>query len=239
MKSTPILFKPDMIRAIQREIESPGSGKTMTRRVVKGDPHTIIDRATPEEWDAGRAHPNMRRFEEWGPKSGTFLFRISTGSVVGYPCPYGQKGDLLWVRETWQPHPEAGASYPEGSIASDAACYAADISDDDYKEAKPWKPSIFMPKWASRYTLLIEDVRVERLQDISGPDCMKEGIIYDADWAMIGPCEADAGGLIENFGYLWDSINGKTYPWESNPWVWVICFRPMAINVLEYMKCTT
>lgn len=84
---------------------------------------------------------------------------------------------------------------------------------------EPWRPSIFMPRWASRIALEITNIRVERLQEIKPKECQKEGIklnIYTNN-----PYQY----LTNEFRKLWDSINAKTYPWSSNPWVWVIEFK--------------
>lgn len=137
-------------------------------------------------------------------------------------CPYGRPGDRLWVREAWRAFKD-GALYEDAGVEVDyRATPAAWAKDSD----APWKPSIHMPRWASRITLEITDVRVERLQEIcaSANDILAEGIIYDADAPVIGPCEADAGDLVEQFSDLWDSINSPG-SWDENPWVWVIEFK--------------
>lgn len=123
-------------------------------------------------------------------------------------------GDILWVKETWQPHPEAGLSYPEGKIPWDAICYAADFSAEEYQDSKPWKPSIYMPRDAARIFLKVTSVRVERLQDISEEDAKAEGVTL-----KFGHTYREA------FEELWESINGKKHPWKSNPWVWVYEFE--------------
>ena len=99
--------------------------------------------------------------------------------------------------------------------------------DDNYikwdHEKQPWRPSIFMPRWASRITLEVTGIRVERLQDISEEDARAEGVTF-AGWTHCFNKE----GLIPHklqFMDLWDQINGKTAPWGSNPWVWVVEFK--------------
>jgi hypothetical protein len=133
-------------------------------------------------------------------------------------CPYGAPGDLLWVRETWAPLP--------GSVVLNVAFYRADTkaAPDDVR----WRPSIHMPRWASRITLRITDVRVERLQDISEEDAEAEGLTKEiapnghVTWHvpdLLGaqtPCRA--------FRLLWEDINGAG-AWDANPWVWVIEFE--------------
>ncbi len=111
-------------------------------------------------------------------------------------CPY-QIGQTLWVRESF--------NYDEDTIYYKA--------DGNHPSKYKWKPSIFMPRWASRITLEVTDIKVERLQEISEEDAQKEGL------------KLLQGGIVSEFAVLWDSINGKKYPWVSNPWVWVIGFK--------------
>jgi hypothetical protein len=136
-------------------------------------------------------------------------------------CPYGKVQEKLWVRETW-------ADYL-GEIV-----YRADEGLEGIgfaPESLKWKPSIFMPRSASRITLEITDIRVERLQDISEEDAIAEGIMYEDHYSR-----RYFDSLAEDYSYkspidsyqsLWDSINGDKHPWESNCWVWVISFRRM------------
>ena len=134
-------------------------------------------------------------------------------------CRYGQVGDRLWVRETFD--------YILGD-EGDYLIYKA--REDDYKwfqERKKdgskitWKPSIFMPRWASRITLEITEVRVERVQEIKQSDLWREGI---ANTKSVN-CE-EAWRTITEFRKLWDSLNAKRgYSWDTNCWVWVISFR--------------
>lgn len=169
-------------------------------------------------------------------------------------CPYGVPGDRLWVRETWRsweercddgsgsPHdydtqcgPHCSQTYvayaasprtgyrpkPDGATIT----YLDDSTPlESYHESLtgPWRPSIFMPRWASRITLELTDVRVQRLQDISEEDAKAEGITEPMP--IMG-----TRGYVAAFSYLWDSINGKRYPWtDSNPWVWALTFRRLS-----------
>ena len=121
---------------------------------------------------------------------------------VAQNCPYGTPGDHLWVKETFW-------------TGGDAVNYRADGEMPEYmRDVSRWKPSIFMPRKLSRITLEILDVRVERVQDISEEDAKDEGGLYGA------------GSYRDGFAVLWDSINGKKHPWESNPWCWVLTFKP-------------
>jgi hypothetical protein len=135
-------------------------------------------------------------------------------------CPHGKPRDRLWVRETWA-RPDRRADNLSPWI------YAADYA------ARPllrWKPSIHMPRWASRITLEITDVRVERLQDISEADAIAEGVVRDfleGDKATLWRNYATSGTTIcPVFSYqtLWESINGPG-SWDANPWVWTINFK--------------
>ncbi|HDW2396248.1 TPA: hypothetical protein RLU14_002032 [Enterobacter cloacae] len=141
-----------------------------------------------------------------------------------FNCPFGAVGDRIWVRETWA---EAGASAP------DLKLYRANYPEHvptHYENVPPadeirWTPSIHMPRWASRLTLEITGVRVERLRDLNEEDAKSEGIT------------PPSGGVLPgweyriNFRDLWMSIYGADN-WEANPWVWVIEFK-VAPNVQD------
>lgn len=160
--------------------------KTQTRRICK----------------AAKDHDDG---EEYRDTDGWPLFDASADGCgdVRVASPYGVAGDQLWVRETWGFNPD----HP-GVIGR--VCYRADPGHR-YDGIK-WKPSIHMPRLASRITLEVTEVRVERLQDISIADCIAEGI--------------PRGGGIEKREYreLWERINGAS-SWDANPWVWVVSFR--------------
>lgn len=147
-------------------------------------------------------------------------------------CPYGKPGDRLWVRETW---------LARGGGA--AALYRADYEDVEAAGLGGlyggWKPSIFMPRWASRITLEVVNVRVERVQDITEADAIAEGVTCEERGekcsgfrppgnTSIDPeeCPSCIDGYIPIYQRLWDSINSKRgFGWETNPWVWVIKFK--------------
>lgn len=121
-------------------------------------------------------------------------------------CPYGQPGDRLWVRETW-------------GQGSTRVMYRAGCNTEYRPPDGRWRPSIHMPRWASRITLEIEKVRIERLHSITEADCRAEG------------CAGGHGSIPnymynatphEHFGWIWQSVGGD---WSTNPWVWVPTFR--------------
>ncbi len=128
------------------------------------------------------------------------IFRRGDGWIKS---PYGQPGDRLWVRETWGP------------------CAGGVVYRDDFPacpDGGKWKPSIFMPRWASRITLEIVSVRVERVQGITVDDAEKEGCGFGVN--------DETGGPVARFKNLWDSINSsRGFGWYANPWVWVIEFQ--------------
>lgn len=154
-------------------------------------------------------------------------------------------GDRLWVRETWRTlHPTPEHSYQRcvNYRADDQILeISRDVPYEDWhaahreeKHLENWRPSIFMPRWASRITLEVLSVRVERLHEITEEDARAEGIReLDLQAGQPGAWwSADSTDPYlhdrtprQAFGRLWDSINGKRDPWASNPWVWRVEFR--------------
>ncbi len=129
-------------------------------------------------------------------------------------CPYGQPGDWLWVRETWAPRANGFA-------------YAADPAWNTSAGGR-WHPSIHMPRCASRITLEITGVRVERLQDILEEDAKAEGLSFVADgcarFGVEGLASSWCDCPVTAYAALWESINGPG-SWDANPWVWAVQFR--------------
>lgn len=203
MKERPMLFSAPMVRAIL------DGSKTQTRRIVKPQPVMpgYVQSFLPHGLDYGRVG-FFDDDREW-------------------QCPFGQPGDQLWVRETWS---------KAHSVASSDLFYRA---DGDYQSGKQyplhyveregrWRPSIHMPRWASRIQLEITGVRVERLQDISEADARAEGC-SSGGWSPSYSDPDNSGGheswsAADSFADLWESINGPE-SWDANPWVWVIEFR--------------
>lgn len=193
MTSRPILFNAPMVRALL------DGTKTQTRRVCK--PQPIAD----QQFVGGYYIPECKR---------TGGAKISVKApYVGNACPHGQVGDQLWVRETFLDLRGGGIDHDD----ADPYRYRATLGKDLTKLLDlKWKPSIFMPRAASRITLEITGVRVERLQDISRGDCIAEGCPF--------PNIAKETDPKQWYRDLWESLNGAG-SWDLNPWVWVIEFK--------------
>ena len=201
MNEKPILFNTEMVKAILE------GRKTQTRRVVtqgKKFHQPPTSNAIPDMHEYGNIH-----------------------------CPYGNTDDYLWVRETWRAE-ELGDDRNNPGL--DGIRYRADnafIEINNTQEAShrwldargdhgdKWRPSIFMPRWASRITLEIIDVRVERVQDASIADLIAEGCPEEY-WPE--NCGGFGHAVSGWFEHLWDTIN-VSYTWQSNPWVWVVEFE--------------
>ncbi len=233
-KEKPILFNPEMIKAILN------GTKCMTRRILKPQP-------PHHDWNIVRAsHHNFL-----GPNS------------QWMKCPYGTAGKQLWVRETYAAE-EKWDDLAPSEIKEACINDFQDPSRIWYKASEDWerwdlheprgkvRQSIFMCRWMSRIQLEILEIRVERLQDITTEDAKAEGCNLNwyrdnAGTEDLWPCPTCNGmqvraclgnnlGVDETdcyecntakkmFQHLWDSINGKDYPWEMNPWVFVISFK--------------
>ncbi|HBP0509988.1 TPA: hypothetical protein L5Q36_001511 [Pseudomonas aeruginosa] len=219
IRERPILFSGPMVLAILE------GRKTVTRRVVKDTGLYAIDAAI----HGGEVAQRERE-------------ALSTS------CPYGQPGDRLWVRESWWQAGDWQSTYPEDDtgawFGSKRIVYSADgappnepnhhypngLRNGAYSAAEPnkiWRhrPSIHMPRWASRILLEITSVRIERLQDISEKQALAEGVELEGE----GVCWAGAAGTasdspVESFRLLWELINGAG-SWNANPWVWAVEFK--------------
>jgi hypothetical protein len=211
MITRPILFSGAMVRALL------DGSKTQTRRALKVRCQEIGER------DDGSLWP-------WSENP-------DTAADHWHACPYGQPGDRLWVRETFLDTQGTGIEHRDESGLRHRYAFAADCAPGSYGDQArkdyglKWKPSIHMPRAASRILLEIVSVRVERLQGISEADCWAEGIeavdgLLD-DLAIIhlakrmGRSFEDAA---PTYAALWESINGAG-SWDANPWVWVVEFK--------------
>ncbi len=153
-------------------------------------------------------------------------------------CPFGAVGDRLWVRETFMNLKGTGIESTTGQFEGFA--YRADTPTGSYGDmvrkdyGLKWTPSIHMPRWASRITLEITGVRVERLNSISEDDAAAEGVgsavwfagkgVPEEQWTSLGEHGAYRASHINSFATLWESIYGAD-SWQANPWVWVIEFK--------------
>lgn len=240
MTALPLIMSASMVRAILREIEQPGSGKTMTRRLFK------MDREPPPKWN-GRfgfsvftpaRHVELRGYDDQrGPLSRFMRLRWFNG-------------DRLWVRETvacgacapskpsyWAPsfwRREQGTSKNPNGL-----WYASDGLEPEKQitERGRWVPSIHMPRWASRLTLVVRAVKIERLQDISEKDAIAEGAYrrQDGYWTHDGEhAVAGEDPAKYSFRMLWEVLHGCG-SWDANPYVVAISFTPHLCNV-DQMK---
>jgi hypothetical protein len=139
-------------------------------------------------------------------------------------CPYGVPGDRLWVRESLRVNEQGEWCYAENGAVVIPPHSTEQLATLWGPAQRNVRPSIHMPRWASRLTLEITDVRVERLQDIGEEDACAEGVAGDGPvgnmrvWSKMGRYRYQ-------FADLWDAINGKRATWASNPWVFVVAFR--------------
>jgi hypothetical protein len=187
--------------------------KTQTRRIVKPQPEVM-------HWQyLQRMHgvsPDGTKFGDWRQ------WRVAGPDYPDGPeddvwCPYGSVGTKLWVRETWRVF--GGREYEYQKHKPSVRYRADDICGEDFQAE--WRPSIHMPRWASRLMLEITEVRVERVQDISDEDCRQEGIT-DA-YLVQHKLSSDRRYA---FRMLWDDLNAERgYGWDKNPWCWCISFK--------------
>lgn len=213
MKERPIIFTAESVRAIL------DGRKTQTRRVVKATHH--YGGGFPSGYTRALVGFHSPAPEEHLPAVFGASFRNDLGADWLIACPYGAPGHLLWVRERW--HGDAVFDNdPAGVCLSGEIAFAAD-GDDKWlgrgKARSPW----FLPRRASRLTLEVLSVRVERVQEISCSDAIAEGVTPTANSLTI---DCDTPGPRVAYRSLWDSINGKKpgCSWADNPWCWVIEF---------------
>lgn len=224
MKERPILFNGAMVRAIL------AGTKTQTRRVVKTQPEAMSDDVQRVKGDDGF----------WWPATAARSM-VQTREMPSF-CPYGAPGDRLWVRETWCSAYARGCwgtvyGADEAFVQGPQAHPKGPHFNGDWKGPGPqvyrWKPSIHMPRWASRISLEVTEVRVQRLQDISEDDAQAEGVrpffeVYDGigrDQCITSGERAEDAPYRASYACLWDEINGDRALWSANPWVWAVSFR--------------
>lgn len=208
MKERPILFNGEMVRAVL------DGRKTQTRRVITtnkkwADEIHLVEQRDSSLWPYNGWHDSIQ-----GPDGCEHLI----------PCPYGVPGDRLWVRETWRlSTSDDCACYDPCRCKSGVPIYKA---HNDCGE-ETWKPSIYMPRWASRILLEVVQVRVQRVQEITPADAIAEGIPPVRLGEQFSEDAFDFASIeVWKFRKLWDSINAKRgFGWDVNPWVWAITFK--------------
>lgn len=222
MTERPILFSGPMIRAI---IEGR---KTQTRRVILPQPPPKVTFAG--QLRTGEFNYDYQTFcwclgdagdiEDWTP-AGLPWFR----------CPNGQIGDRLWVKENFRLRADQDHKPPSEDWWKSGAWYQADGNCEPSGcggGAGKLRPSIFMPRWASRILLELEQVRTERLQAISEKDAQAEGV---HPYVVVGNEPWYPEGYRASYRLLWDSLNAKRgFGWEANPWTWALTFKVLEVK---------
>lgn len=231
MKERPIIFTTNMVRSIL------DGRKTQTRRIIKARDQPYLETEIDEV--------------AFSPVNGWCVRRpfITQESMTCYEvtqtfkCPYGQPGDILYVKETFRKYnhiTQEGGLLGESVLEYKADGHGALVEHDGdgciiYKkngEEKliSWTSPRFMPKEAARTWLQVTDIRVERVQDISEEDAMAEGVekYHNTDWyKRYGSDDHWCATAYASYAYLFETINGKD-AWNANPWVWVITFRVLS-----------
>ncbi|EJC6252865.1 TPA: hypothetical protein QHS69_002728 [Klebsiella aerogenes] len=222
MKERGMIFNGEMVRAIL------DGRKTQTRRIMKVQPEPSKSR--PEDfWFSSKKLESMVHISDFAP--GNSPIAVYHLFIQEHCCPFGAVGDRIWVRETW-------ARYNIDQNSHDLAYRAT--TPADWPEEGRWRPSIHMPRWASRILLEITNVRIERLNAISPEDAESEGLertnftgfgdepglpSYPEPDVYFDPLKKQWKEYPpEAFAGLWESIYGEG-SWKANPWVWVIEFK--------------
>ncbi|HET98768.1 MAG TPA: hypothetical protein ENH89_00035 [Aurantimonas coralicida] len=216
MTDRPIIFSAAMVIAILREIAVPSTGKTMTRRLACGE-------LLPPD---ARRHKNIDvEIDPWGRVRETTIWQRV------------QPGDRLWLCETWGATKRYDHLPPREIPVGSSTGYKTDdigvwCQTGCSGAAGKWRPSIFMPRWASRLTLHVTEVRKERLQDISAQDAIAEGVRWSATDPATGNEIMNGPAGVDGFASLWDSLHRKPgTTWDDDPELVVIRFRPVLANI--------
>ncbi len=227
-----MIFNAEMVRAIL------DGRKTQTRRIIQSAAknmqargHEVIsNRAPGDKWYGDYVYSMRDRSGVW---------QDFTNEQFLAKCPFGVVGDRIWVREAFR---VMGCATDVARLmykASERNSFTEStrtvpVASCTKQPSHKWTPSIHMPRWASRITLEITDVRVERLNSISEADAAAEGVgsdiwfaakgVPEDEWSSLGEHGAERASHINTFATLWESIYGAE-SWQANPWVWVIEFR--------------
>lgn len=226
MTDRPILFSGPMVRAL---IEGR---KTQTRRVLKPQPVALETRplgfvGNPAKFAFTLCHEGGANETLYVPVAYTIGDRLYVREAWGVgtrPCPIEGWRDGVEYRAE-----EAYLDNEDDELTLHAVTTPEGVHLEDYA-SDGWRPSIHMPRWASRLTLTVTDVRVQRVQDISNADALAEGI----EWPIADCAEAGepSGSPILVFEELWDSLNAKRgFGWDANPWVVAITFEVVQGNI--------
>ncbi|GGL91377.1 phage-like protein [Pseudooceanicola nanhaiensis] len=215
MTDRPILFSGQMVRALLE------GRKTQTRRVIKS-------RGFPPQFCGGRYDdkndPECWGWEDFDRGEWITLDQWRRWTFVPYA-----PGDRLWVREAWASIDACTHNDPGSQALVDRGFYRAD-HPVDCGDVSRWRPSIHMPRWASRLTLIVTDVRVQRVQQISCDDAVAEGVEVNPAGVVLIDGVAHSGKAA--FRKLWDSLNGpRGFGWDANPWVAAYTFTVHHRNI--------
>jgi hypothetical protein len=207
----PILFRAPLVRAIM------GGLKHQTRRPVRAPQGWRIEALLQSASPRALCTPIMRRDSE--------------RPVREVRCPYGERGDLLWVKETWarpiEDEPELITYRADGDAAIEREVRRA---TGRTISGATWRSSLLMPRRAARIWLRVESVRAQPLEQITCSDVRAEGIGCPAHDNGRGRCSSDCAALIAAFRRLWDSIyhDQPALRWSRNPVVWAVTFSPVS-----------
>lgn len=214
MKERPILFSAPMVRALL------AGRKTQTRRIMKPQP----TEDTESRWPGWK----------WPSAKCRSMVEIDKAACLG---PYGAPGDTLWVKEAWRTStavddkPGSILETPGNGYGWPVWCEADGvehrhggkaIGGPGFTDPGRYRNARFMPRWASRITLRVTSVRVERVQAITSDDAKAEGAPVDPSDPL---CGRGSMAALSWYASEWDAINGKRAPWSANPWVWVVGFE--------------
>jgi hypothetical protein len=206
MADRPILFSAAMVRALL------AGTKTQTRRIIKDAPTEpgwiCYEAAGERKWIGPNGYPSM-------------------------PCALRfAKGDRLYVREHWRTESRAYDDLAPSEMDADyPVIYEADADWSTNKTVGRFRQGMHMPRWASRLTLTVTDVRVQRLQEISEEDAKAEGLEWVAPtWGIEGIADSWDADPVIAYAWLWESINGDG-AWDANPWIVAVSFSVEKVNI--------
>lgn len=223
MKERPILFSGEMVRALL------AGRKTQTRRIGKCQKDDATELGVEYVGHATKGKVAVATYRAF-PNGGTARWGLCE-------CSYGKPGDRLWVRETWGVVNSLDNKAPRELPKDIPIITRADSCHPD-ESSMMWRPSIFMPRWASRITLEVVGVRAERLQEISEADASAEGVAFEDAGDSRLYRDYSTSELVfhltpvKSYKTLWESIHGKS-SWALNPWVWVIEFKRLDLKSVK------